>query len=269
MDYATPLARLRLLLADPAGRIWPDHRLLDYLSQAQDEFARQTGCLRQVFDICPDSDGTFSVPPDYLKYVYGLNIDAATVGLYTMERLIADTADDTLSQAGTPTAIYFYGVNKYGVYPVPEQEPLIPAFDDDFGILDVLQEYDTDTGIEFRGNANGDMYVFDAGVFEPNDFWGIACSLDDYRFESEWGTIDELTWFAAAATIWYSRLPARNVWEIGDYLAAVYYAAALAYEENTDRKNADFAATLRKLAVSRMTVRNPAKNRTTDKQRWF
>jgi|GEM_PF-6191990 len=272
MDYATALTRLRLLLADPDGAVWPDNRLTDYLGRGQNEYARQTGCLRRSFEICPELDGSYRFPPNYLRPVYGLNSNTEPVRKMARSKVLEITGDDDLAAVGVPDALYELGAGQYGVYPVPDQEPDFPAFDDDYGILEMIQDYDDDgSGYEFRDIGDDTaVQLLDAGAYEMSDFWGVICSLDDNVFESEWGTVRDLTWFTAAATIWHQRLPDEHVWEIGDYLAAVYYAAALAYEEQIDRRDTNFAAALRQMAAGRMAERRSNNDYLqTDQSRWF
>lgn len=274
-DFNTILARLRLLLNDSGKQVWEDQRLLDYLCEGQDEYIRRTGILKKSFQACPDSDGYYRFPPNYIDMFFGMNDNGAAISQTTEDRLLEIYGGD-LSDVGSPEYIYELGGGKFGLYPVPAQEETLVEGDSDFGLIEAVAEFtggaDEGSGFVFIDDGGLDIIISEPSL-ELDGEWGLLAAIDDWFFESEYGTIDELTDFIPAAEIYYNRRPDYGVWNADDGLAVVFYAAARAYEEQTDRHNPQFATGLQLLFNIRVggtkARRDKINRRLTDNERWM
>jgi hypothetical protein len=203
MEQQDILARLRLFLADPMGKIWKDDILLNFLNEALKQYCIDTGCFTGRFDFFPTAAGEYEFPEDFAAFMAGWNSAGQEISPTTATELFHRQCRNA-NRTGAAEFIYD-DQNQYGkfeLYPLPEQHVENVTIDG------------------FFGEINDGQY----GVFLTDDF-GVTFTVTSFDFAGE---------------IIYSRIG--KIGEIKDYFALICYACHLAYNSDLDMGNAETAA---------------------------
>lgn len=204
MDKAQIFEQLRMFLADPGGKLWPDEQLNDFLDQALIQYCKDAGCFTGKFNFHPDTMGIYHYPDDYVSYMIGWNERGKEIAPATGETIF-DRKKRNAHRTGHPDYIYedYDSSGCFSVYPVPADNQNVKP-------------------IMINGNY-GEINNNDYGVFVSAGY-GCTASVTSFDF---------------SGTVYYRRVA--DFSKVKDYMALVCYAAYLAYNTDTDFGNADAA----------------------------
>ena len=160
MTRSEYLAKIRLYLYDPDGKVWTDAELLQMLDEAVRSFCADSGIYRGRISILTDADGRVKMPGDYISLVAGWNTERelqpvsvnalnAERGDYITAEGMADYIYEDLDSGGTlrlcpnPNGLQDVRVlqpwYQYGVPNLPGYG--IPVRTDNYGIPVIIYRY--------------------------------------------------------------------------------------------------------------------------------
>lgn len=216
MDKAQIIEQLRMFLADPAGKLWPDKQLNDFLDQALIQYCKDSGCFTGKFNFHPDVSGVYHYPDDFVSYMIGWNGDGTEIDPATGNTMFNRQSRNAL-RSGQPDYIYedHDSAGCFSVYPLPPDNQHV-------------------TAIVINGNY-GEIHNNNFGVYISAGY-GCTASVTSFDF---------------SGMIYYRRVA--DFQKVKDYMALVCYAAYLAYNTDSDFGNADAALFWRKRYESRLS----------------
>lgn len=198
MNRAGYIRLMRRYLGDPAGMVWRDSDLSAMIDKASRDYAGDTMIFVGQFDFVPDLDGTYHYPDDFISFKAGWNEKGEPITPGSSLDLSWRDAG-YLSVAGSAERIFddLDSSGEFRLYPNPSvmQNVSVIADMDPFGVFD-----EAGFGFELDGSGFGIIYL-----------------AYDYEY---------------AGTVFYVKTGDSG--DIGDYMAVVFGALALAFSEDSD-----------------------------------
>ena len=214
------LKRLRHTLDDAERIVWTDDFLIRSLRRGAEEYFRRVPLLFGSTPILPDRDGVFRWPEEFVGFFYGVNADSEPVTPATPRKLLQYPGLE-----GATKFVVDHGNHTYTPYPaaVGTEDVEYFQFAPEYGIL---LNRDGEEELELIYDVNGDAYLLLLGFFQADTEYGIVATVA--RGD-------------AAGVLKYHRKDV-DAWTLDDPRPVIFYAAMLALQAETDRKNPDTAA---------------------------
>jgi hypothetical protein len=223
---------LRMLRVPNPTRYSPTQASTDYdwiddaLNRGQDDFVRQTRCLRTYSLIeLKANQRTYRLPDDFLDlmaaYYYDSSYGYKELTIKTIEEL-NDDVSDWRTDTGEPKRIYIdrqYGAGTIiGLNPIPESDGDTITFDSDYGTAVTwvcpLYTYNQDIGVITRIDGTDEWIVpTQAGV-------SVEATVSDGNILVEYYRLPQIITAQGANTDQYTEIPREY------QKALAYYAAA-------------------------------------------
>lgn len=207
MDKFGFLKKLRMFLADPAGKIWGDDELLMYLEEALYKYCKDAQLFTGSFDFYPDAEGKYHYPDDFVSFMTGWNTRGDEITESSASELFYRKNCD-INRTGEVRYIY-NDLESYGsfmLYPVPADKQnrhdiTLSAFlgevvDEGFGVF-VDEEYGTTLSVDIF-NFAGTVFYRKTGTFEDikDHMSVIYCAMSlAYAADSEFGNSDSAAYW--------------------------------------------------------------------------
>lgn len=232
------LKRLRHTLDDAEQIVWTDDFLIRSLRRGAEEYFRRVPLLFGSTPILPDRDGVFRWPEEFVGFFYGVNADSEPVTPATPRKLLQYPGLE-----GATKFVVDHGNHTYTPYPaaVGTEDVEYFQFDPEYGIL---LNRDGGEELELIYDINGDAYLLLLGFFQADTEYGIVETVEfdeDIYWNTPYGIVATVARGEAAGVLKYHRKDV-DAWTLDDPRPVIFYAAMLALQAETDRKNPDTAA---------------------------
>lgn len=176
---------LRMLRAADTSRYSPTGGTADYdwiddaLNRGQEDFVRQTHCLRTYAIVELKANyRTYRLPWNFLDFMTAYFYDSSVSDGYkeltvTTVEMLNDDISNWRTDTGDPTHIYIdrvYGTNwMFGLYPIPDTDGDTITFDSDYGTVVEwvcpIYTYNQEYGVVIRMTDTDEFFLnTDAGV---------------------------------------------------------------------------------------------------------
>ena len=200
VTFAEVKAEIRTILQDPNGTKWSDSDIEYWMNEAQLEYVRISGVLKNTMEIIPDTaTQTYIYPEDFLEFLYGYNYDNIKIQPATYNELHDMYGNGFYDEEGKPLYIYDDDADDstYKLYPspdIPEDDETDYTYSenpDGYGITQYITY--NDVNIDTFGLDHGIIYEFGEGVSDNtyDPFYGTNASTTDFSYTPEYGvTID-------------------------------------------------------------------------------
>lgn len=253
MEQNQLLSVVRRYLNDKSSLVWKDEELLRMIHTAVKCYSEDTGCFHGKFDFCPDANGFYSYPEDYICFQVGWNKEEHNVQAICSHEL-QRFYSDSLFVKGLPKFIFddLDTNGQYRLCPNPIELQNIQIADSDYGDVIISDPEICGTIIKseiWKQSSDYGIISDEYGITSPGYAFGTILTITEYEFDGnygviyndEYGTEKEGAFYGVAISViqynfvgdaMYSRYA--ELFEISDYMALVYHVLYQSYNTDSD-----------------------------------
>ena len=191
MNSKEILVKSRTYLGDTEGLIWTESELRKMLEIAARRYSEDTGCFRNRLVLCPDSNGKYKYPADYIHHIASWNKDEGKIDVISLRDLVVAYPDYSKVK-GIPEYIYdeLDSPDTFRLWPNPADLQALQNWDVEGDYGAVIED------ASLYGSANAivpysiDDYGVEAkeyGIIEAGNSYGEVKKLTSYSFAGDYG----------------------------------------------------------------------------------